>query len=299
MSRIAIAECKQEVSTFNPAPSRYEDFRMARGHAVVDYHRSVKEEVGGALSVFDAAEDVDLAPAGACRLCTVEVTHTDWKGWSGLVPSCLYPVSAGLQVSTASPRVLESRRQALTLMAARCPNSTVVRELAERYAADPTGLLVDPEADDCILCGLCTRVCEAHATSAISSVGRGTEKKIGTFADRPPEDCVGCGACAEICPTGYIEDSRTATGYTIWERSFETAACEVDESRCIACGAGEEACPFAVPRVRLGAGGGQAAVIPPEHCRGCGACVGACPTGAIDQSGCTWPALQTQAGGPP
>ena len=65
MSRIAIAECKQEVSTFNPAPSRYEDFRTARGQAVLDYHRSVKEEVGGALSVFDAAKDVELAPAFA------------------------------------------------------------------------------------------------------------------------------------------------------------------------------------------------------------------------------------------
>ena len=65
MSRIAIAECKQEVSTFNPAPSRYEDFRTARGQAVVDYHRTVREEIGGALSVFDAADNVELAPAFA------------------------------------------------------------------------------------------------------------------------------------------------------------------------------------------------------------------------------------------
>jgi microcystin degradation protein MlrC len=65
MSRIAIAECKQEVSTFNPAPSRYENFRTARGQAVLDYHRSVKEEVGGALSVFDTAKHVDPAPAFA------------------------------------------------------------------------------------------------------------------------------------------------------------------------------------------------------------------------------------------
>ncbi len=65
MLRIAVAECKQEVSTFNPAPSRYEDFRTARGQAVLDYHRNVKEEVGGALSVFDAADNVELVPAFA------------------------------------------------------------------------------------------------------------------------------------------------------------------------------------------------------------------------------------------
>ncbi len=65
MPTIAVAECKQEVSTFNPVPSRYEDFRTARGQAAVDYHRTVREEIGGAISVFDAADDVELAPAFA------------------------------------------------------------------------------------------------------------------------------------------------------------------------------------------------------------------------------------------
>ena len=63
MARIVVAECKQEVSTFNPVASRYEDFRVVRGAAALDYHRSVREEVGGALSVFAAAEGVELAPA--------------------------------------------------------------------------------------------------------------------------------------------------------------------------------------------------------------------------------------------
>src|SRR5262245_58238374 len=56
MARILVAECKQEVSTFNALASRYEDFRVARGAAALDYHRTVREEVGGALSVFDLAE---------------------------------------------------------------------------------------------------------------------------------------------------------------------------------------------------------------------------------------------------
>lgn len=64
MPRIAVAECKQEVSTFNPASSRYEDFRTARGQAITDYHRTVREEVGGALSVFDAA-DTEVVPTYA------------------------------------------------------------------------------------------------------------------------------------------------------------------------------------------------------------------------------------------
>src|SRR5579859_4454701 len=63
MARILVAECKQEVSTFNPVASRYEDFRVVRGAAALDYHRTIREEVGGALSVFGATEGVELVPA--------------------------------------------------------------------------------------------------------------------------------------------------------------------------------------------------------------------------------------------
>lgn len=61
--RIIIAELKQEVSSFNPEPSRYTDFRLERGTAALDYHRRVREEVGGALSVFEPLEHVTLVPA--------------------------------------------------------------------------------------------------------------------------------------------------------------------------------------------------------------------------------------------
>ena len=63
MPRILVAECKQEVSSFSPARSRFEDFRVVRGAALLDHHRRVREEVGGALSVFDADKSVELLPA--------------------------------------------------------------------------------------------------------------------------------------------------------------------------------------------------------------------------------------------
>ncbi|HJN08599.1 MAG TPA: M81 family metallopeptidase [Pirellulaceae bacterium] len=65
MPRVVVSECKQEVSTFNPVPSRYEDFRVARGSAVFEYHRTVCEEAGGALSVFDAAARIEPVPTYA------------------------------------------------------------------------------------------------------------------------------------------------------------------------------------------------------------------------------------------
>ena len=63
MPRIVVAECKQEVSTFNPTTSCFEDFRVVTGDALLVHHRRVREEVGGALSVLDADSRVTLAPA--------------------------------------------------------------------------------------------------------------------------------------------------------------------------------------------------------------------------------------------
>ena len=66
MPKILIAECKQEVSTFNPHLSSYEDFRIREGDAILRYHRRVGNEVGGALEVFDQSS-VELVPTySAC-----------------------------------------------------------------------------------------------------------------------------------------------------------------------------------------------------------------------------------------
>ncbi|MDP1560136.1 MAG: M81 family metallopeptidase [Pirellulaceae bacterium] len=67
MRRILIAECKQEVSTFNPHLSQYADFRIRRGQELLDYHRSVRNEIGGALNVFDELEACQIVPTySAC-----------------------------------------------------------------------------------------------------------------------------------------------------------------------------------------------------------------------------------------
>ncbi len=77
MPRILIAECKQEVSTFNPVLSGYEDFTLRHGQEILDYHRRVRSEVGGALSVFDAIPGVELVPACSAHFITSGGTLAD------------------------------------------------------------------------------------------------------------------------------------------------------------------------------------------------------------------------------
>lgn len=62
MLKILIAECVQEVSTFNPLNSTYADFTIARGQAILDAPRAGRMEIGGALSVFNAVPDLELVP---------------------------------------------------------------------------------------------------------------------------------------------------------------------------------------------------------------------------------------------
>lgn len=78
--KILVAECKQEISSFNPVPSHYTDFAISHGGELFDFHRTARNEVGGALSVFDARSDVALVPAYGARANTSGGTlaAADW-----------------------------------------------------------------------------------------------------------------------------------------------------------------------------------------------------------------------------
>ncbi len=225
-----------------------------------------------------------LTPSGACRLCVVEITKNDWNGGSKIVTSCLYPAEEGLIVSTRSEEVLKTRRNLLELYLAQCPGSERVKALARLEGIDTT-LFTTPADDDnkCVMCGLCTRVCQDCGPAAITTMGRGFEKEIGPNPDLMAENCTGCRTCTYICPTDAIASSQENGIYNIWNREFEIPTCSVQPELCRGCGRCEEVCPYSIPRVILYKTGLSSAQISQEACVGCGICPGVCPTGAIKQ----------------
>jgi bidirectional [NiFe] hydrogenase diaphorase subunit len=167
-----------------------------------------------------------IEPTGNCRLCTVEITKADWGGWKKYVTSCLYPVEEGLIVATHSPEVIEIRRTILDLQLARCPDAEIIQKLAEEYGLYKSSYEIVPDADNCIMCYACTRICEVLGKSAISALQRGHDKVIAPPFGDEPSDCIGCLACAHICPTDVIPWRDENGTRIIWNKKFELLTCK-------------------------------------------------------------------------
>ena len=140
-----------------------------------------------------------LEPAGMCRLCTVELF--DGRR-TRFVTACNYPIWEGMEVKTDTETVHEGRKLNVELLLARCPDVPIIKELAAQYNLKETRFKI--KDDTCILCGLCTRICDRMGNSAISLTGRGAEMKVDTPFHIQTDVCMACGACAFVCPTGHI-----------------------------------------------------------------------------------------------
>ncbi|MBI9078103.1 MAG: (2Fe-2S)-binding protein [Desulfatibacillum sp.] len=140
--------------------------------------------------------------SGACRLCMVELREGDWVK---LVASCVYPAKDGLNIYTESERITNVRRWIFEMLLSECPASEQIREMAAKYGVASTRFAIKDPEQDCIMCGLCTRVCaEVVGVYAISTQSRGVYKRIGSPFMEPNEACVACGSCVSVCPTGAM-----------------------------------------------------------------------------------------------
>jgi heterodisulfide reductase subunit A len=209
-----------------------------------------------------------LEPYGACRLCTVEVVE---RGRSRLVTSCNYPIRSEIEVRTASEQVVRGRRMIVELLWARCPEAEVFKALGAQYGIEKPRF--EPrEGELCYLCGLCVRFCnEVVGARAISFVGRGVEREVGTPFYQVSEACIACGACEFVCPTGAIKVKD------VTDKEPRPLLLDFDVKLQ---GRGNITIPFpqAVPNVP---------VIDREHCLHfqagtCGVCSQICPPGAVD-----------------
>lgn len=152
-----------------------------------------------------------VTPYGACRVCLVQITK---GGRKKLTTCCNYEVLDGIEVVTESDEIRRHRANVLELILAEAPGSTRIQQLAAEYGVTKSRFAREDdserERDDCMLCGLCVRVCEdIVGVSALTFNGRGDKKGVGGPFLEEPKACIACGACAWVCPTdciGFVEE---------------------------------------------------------------------------------------------
>lgn len=206
------------------------------------------------IEIPTLCHDDRVTPAGACRICLVEV-----EGSNLMQPACATRVSPGMVVRTATPRVARNRQFILSLHladtiqdrdVAEDNNPSRLHDLAELYGTSGQWTPVDSprqgrpsddnpyiqfRPDRCIACSLCTRYCdEVEAVSAITLAFKGARTTISTADERPLTDttCELCGGCIDVCPTGAMTE-KAALAWGKPERDLEKV-----RTTCNFCGVG-------------------------------------------------------------
>jgi len=121
----------------------------------------------------------------------------------------------------------------------------------------------------CLGYGDCVKACKYDAIGIVDGVA---------VVDR--ERCVGCGMCVSRCPNDLIGIIPTASRVFVSCSSPDTGAAKrkICKAGCIACKKCEKVCEYDAIKVT-----GNLAVIDPDKCTNCGACIAACPVQVIRQ----------------
>ena len=161
----------------------------------------------------------------SCRVCLVEAT-----GARGLVASCVYPVSEGMEIRISSPKAVKARRTSVELLLSnhnmncqQCAKNghcellhvasiTGAREgmyqgVKTETTLDVLGPGIMRDTSKCILCGRCIERCKnAQGIGILGFEKRGFNTIVAPAENRSFKDspCLQCGQCTLVCPTGAL-----------------------------------------------------------------------------------------------
>ena len=169
----------------------------------------------------------ELNEVGACRVCVVEV-----KGADRLVAACNTKVAEGMEIETASARVMEARKHNLQLILSAhdcncltCERNGICRLqlLAQqmglmerqpypvRIAKDKwdAALPLQRKNSRCISCLRCVSVCDRMQGMKVwDLLGLGSRAKVAVRVGKelPEVNCTFCGQCITHCPVSALNE---------------------------------------------------------------------------------------------
>ena len=175
-----------------------------------------------------------LSSVGACRLCVVEI-----RGVSRLATACTTYVRDGMEITVDSPRLAGYRRTLVELLLAErnhvcavcvangaCELQTLAQTLGvthtryayryPKYAVDASHPRFVYDANRCVLCTRCVRVCaEVEGAHIWDVIYRSSVARVACDLDVPwgqAQSCTACGKCVRVCPTGALGEKGLAVG---------------------------------------------------------------------------------------
>lgn len=122
-------------------------------------------------------------------------------------------------------------------------------------------------ARHCTGCGRCAEACPQGIIHLEDGLPR---------VDLAHDECTFCGACAEACPEAVFDTTRRDAFSHRVRVGDECLA--VRGVLCQSCG---DACPDVAIRFRPRLRAAPIPEIDESRCSGCGACISACPAGAV------------------
>ncbi len=194
--------------------------------------------------------DKRVVPHGGCRLCIVEI-----EGNRKLEASCATFATEGLIVWTDTPKVRKIRQTMLELMLVHhpldCPvcdkaGECDIQDLAYQYGkpqgrfvrekkhAPPytKGPLIELNANRCVLCGKCVRICAEHqGRGALGLIGRGFPTVVQPAFGEVLE-CDYCGQCIDVCPTGALLNKTLKFKARAWSLDEKDTICPFCSCGC-------------------------------------------------------------------
>ncbi len=206
------------------------------------------------VEVPTLCQDGRLEPYGACRLCVV--ARRD--GGFSLIPACSTPVEDGMVVDTAAAEVIESRRWQLRYLLSghrlECPvcrrgGDCRLQDLIHSIGVPGDALpmpsrapasvdrdaLIGWNADKCVLCGTCFRLCDEVQGVGELRIAKGSPNGVPVGFRNRPLDCEFCGQCVDACPVAALSARPFRTAVAAWMRdsvrttcSFCSCGCQVD-----------------------------------------------------------------------